>query len=101
MKTQLAITYWLTVLAFSSQSSRWIYINILQKPGETPQRIVLLFPLDVVTWVLQFAKFSMPKQDFGPVEQVMNAIVASNKLTEPFLVDVHDEDGEHVQVYIG
>ena len=30
----------------------------------------------------------------------VNAIFASNKLTEPLLVDVHDDDGEHVQVYM-
>ena len=91
----------LTALAFSSRSSRWIYINIKQKPGETPQRIVLAFPLSLVSWVLQFARFSVPSRDIGSMDQVMSAIQASTQSSEPFMVDVNDEDGQHVQVYIG
>jgi len=91
----------LTALALSSRSSRWIYINIRQKPGETPQRIVLTFPLTLVSWVLQFARFRIPEQNFGAADQVMDAIFVSTQSDGPFLVDVDDEDGEHVQVYIG
>jgi len=91
----------ITALAFSSRSSRWIYINIKQKPGETPQRIVLVFPLTLVSWILKFARFSIPDQNLGAADQVMDAIFASTQSSEPFLVDVDDEDGEHVQVYIG
>ena len=91
----------LTALALSSRNSRWIYINVTQRPGESPHRIVLAFPLALVSWVLQFARFSIPEQNLGAADQVMDAIMASTKSTEPFLVDVNEEDGEHVQVYIG
>lgn len=91
----------LTALSFSSRSSRWIYINIRQKPGETPQRIVLAFPLSLVSWVLKFARQNVPNREQGSVDQVMNAINESTHTSEPFMVDVNEEDGEHVQVYIG
>ena len=91
----------LTALAFSSRSSRWIYINIKQKPGETPQRIVLAFPLALVSWILQFTRHSISERDLGATDQVMNALYASTQSSEPFMVDVTEEDGEHVQVYIG
>ena len=91
----------LTALAFSSRSSRWIYINIKQKPGETPQRIVLAFPFALVSWGLQFARVSINEHERGAADQVMNALFASTRSSEPLMVDVNDEDGEHVQVYIG
>ena len=97
----LLISGLLTALAFSSRSSRWIYINIKQKPGETPQRIVLAFPLALVSWGLQFARVSINEHERGAADQVMNALFASTRSSEPLMVDVNDEDGEHVQVYIG
>ena len=91
----------LTALAFSSRTSRWIYVNVKQKPGETPQRIVIAFPLSLVSWLMMFVKGKMPEHERGAVDEVMNAVFNSTKSTEPLMVDVEEEDGEHVQVYIG
>jgi hypothetical protein len=88
-------------VAFSSRTSRWIYVNVKQKPGETPQRIVIAFPLSLVSWLMMFAKGKMPEHDRGAVDEVMGAVFNSTKSTEPLMVDVEEEDGEHVQVYIG
>ena len=87
-------------LAFSSRTSRWIYVDVKQKPGEIPQRIVIAFPLSLVSWVMQFAKGKIPERAHGAVDDVMGAIFESTKSTEPLMVDV-EEAGEHVQVYIG
>jgi hypothetical protein len=89
-----------TVIGFSSRTSRWIYVNIKQKPGQTPQRIVFAFPLSLVSWVVNFFRFSIPNRERGAVEEVMRAVFDSTKSIEPLMVDV-DEDGEHVQIYIG
>jgi hypothetical protein len=88
-------------LAFSSRTSRWIYVNVKQKPGETPQRIVIAFPLSLVSWLMMFAKGKIPAREHGAVDEVMGAIFNSTKSTEPLMVDVHEDDGEHVQIYIG
>jgi len=87
-------------LAFSSRTSRWIYVDVQQRPGETPQRIILAFPLSLVSWLTLFARGRIPEQQRGAADDVMRAVFKSAKSTEPLLVDV-DEDGEHVQVYIG
>ena len=87
--------------AFSSRTSRWIYVNVKQKPGETPQRIVIAFPLSLVSWLMMFAKGQMHERERGAMDEVMGAIFDSTKSTEPLMVDVQEEDGEHVQVYIG
>ena len=91
----------LTALAFSSRSSRWIYINVKQKPGESPQRIVVAFPLSVVSGIMNFVKFSVPDQQAGAFGEVMNALFKSTHSSEPLMVDVQEKDGEHVQIYIG
>jgi len=88
-------------VAFSSRTSRWIYVNVKQKPGETPQRIVIAFPLSLVSWLMMFAKGKMPEHERGVMDEVMGAVFNSTKSTEPLMVDVEEEDGEHVQVYIG
>lgn len=90
-----------TAVAFSSRTSRWIYINVKQKPGETPQRIVLAFPLSLVSWGINLAKHKIPARERGAAEEVMNAVFNSTKSSEPLMVDVTEKDGEHVQVYIG
>jgi hypothetical protein len=87
-------------VAFSSRTSRWIYVNVKQKPGETPQRIVIAFPLSLVSWLMMFAKGKIHEHERGAVDDVMRAVFESTKSTEPLMVDVN-EDGEHVQVYIG
>ena len=91
----------LTALAFSSRNSRWIYINVRQRPGESPQQIVLAFPLSLVSWILQFTKHSISDGERGASSEVMNAIFESTHSNGPLMVDVQEEDGEHVQVYIG
>jgi hypothetical protein len=88
-------------LAFSSRTSRWIYVNVKQKPGETPQRIVIAFPLSLVSWLMMFAKGKMAEHDRGAMDEIIGAVFNSTKSTEPLMVDVQEEDGEHVQVYIG
>ena len=91
----------MVTVAFSSRTSRWIYVNVKQKPGETPQRIVIAFPFSLVSWLMMFAKGKIPERERGATEDVMRAIFESTKSTEPLMVDVQEEDGEHVQVYIG
>jgi hypothetical protein len=90
-----------TAAAFSSRTSRWIYVNVKQKPGETPQRIVVAFPLSLVSWLMVFAKGYLPERERGAAEEVMGAIFESTHSTEPLMVDVEETGGEHVQVYIG
>jgi hypothetical protein len=88
-------------LGFDSRTSRWIYVNVHQKPGESPQRIVVSFPLSPVAWLVNLFGSYIPAEQKGVVDDVMQAIFKSTKSDEPLFVDVHDEDGQHVQVYIG
>ncbi len=88
-------------LAFSSRDSRWLYVNVKQKPGEKPSRIVVSFPMSLVTWLFGMFGNHMPGRERERVGMVMDAFQKSISSDEPILIEVDDEDGEHVQVYIG
>lgn len=90
-------------LSAVSKSARWIYINVKQKPGETPQRIVLAFPvpLGLLRWGIKNFGHNIPVEHRGKADYAIKAIFEEDAFKEPLFVDVQDDDGEHVQVYIG
>lgn len=90
-----------TAIGFDSRTSRWLYINVQQKPGAKPQRILISFPLSPVSWLLGIFGNFIPGVQKGALDEVIQAVSKSTKSSEPLLVDAHDEDGQHVQVYIG
>lgn len=87
-------------LAFSSRDSLWLYVNVKQKPGEKPSRIVVSFPMSLVTWLFGIFGNRMPGRERERVGMVMDAFQKSISSGEPILIEV-DDDGAHVQVYIG
>jgi len=91
----------LVALGFDSRTSRWIYVDVHQPPGEKPQRILISFPLAPVSWLVNLVQGYIPVEYRDDVNGVLQAIFRSANSDEPLLVDVHDEDGQHVQVYIG
>lgn len=91
----------LIALAFSSRTSRWMYINVRQKPGQSPQNIILAFPLSLAGWALKWVQSGQVSGQTGGQGRIMASVLAASQSNDPFLVDVQDEDGEQVQVYIG
>jgi len=88
-------------LGFDSRTSRWIYVDVRQRPGEHPHRILISFPLSPVSWLVSLFGAYIPAEQKGVVDDVMRAVFKSTESEEPLFVEVNDEDGEHVQVYIG
>ena len=87
-----------------SKTSRWLYVNVEQKPGESPRRIVFAFPIPsaMLRWGIRNFGHNIPPEHRDTADIAMKAIFEEDSaFTEPLYVDVHDEDGEHVQVYIG
>jgi hypothetical protein len=86
-----------------SKTSRWIYVHVEQKPGEKPQRIVIAFPIPtpLLRWGVRNFGHNIPPEHRAQADVAMKAIFEEDAFNEPLFVDVHDEDGEHVQVYIG
>lgn len=94
----------IVTLGAISKTSRWIYVNVEQKPGESPRRIVFAFPIPsmLLRWGIQNFGHNIPPEHRDKADMAMKAIFENDgTFNEPLFVDVHDEDGEHVQVYIG
>jgi len=90
-------------LSWASRTAPWLHVRVQQKPGETPQRIAISFPLPIglAGWGLRTFGHYIPNMEGVDLDGVMKAIDESAKDGTPFFVDVDDEDGEHVQVFIG
>ena len=90
-------------LAWSSRSAPWLHVRVHQRPGQTPQKIAISFPLPIrlAGWGLRTFGHHIPNMQAVDLDGVMNAINESAKDGTPFFVDVDDEDGERVQVFIG
>jgi len=86
-----------------SKTSRWLYVNVEQKPDESPRHIVVAFPIPspVLRWGIRNFGHNIPPEHRAEVDVAMKTIFEEDALKEPLFVDVHDEDGGHVQVYIG
>ncbi len=90
-------------LAWSSRTSPWLHIRVHQRPGQTPQKIAFSFPLPIrfAGWGLKTFGHHIPNMDGVDLSGVMQALDDSAKDGTPFFVDVDDDDGERVQVFIG
>lgn len=93
----------LIALGAGSRTSRWIYVNVKEKEGGKPRRIVFAFPIptELIRWGVKNFGHNMPDRQRAVTDDVLKAVFESNALDEPILVDVKEEDGQHVRVYIG
>lgn len=86
-------------LAFWSRTAHWLHVRIR---GE--QRISLSFPLPLRFggWLLRVARPFVPQLQDTALDEVILSLDQGLAEQGGFFVDVHDDDeGEHVQVYIG
>jgi len=88
-------------IGFESRAARWVYVDIEQKPGESPRRIVIPFPLSPVSWLMSLLGPFIPFEQRGAVDKLMQVVFKGTTSTEPLFVDVRDDDGQRVRVYIG
>ncbi|MDX9849031.1 MAG: hypothetical protein RBT01_00855 [Anaerolineaceae bacterium] len=111
----LGYKFWLTWIPFligifmiyigwGLQRARWIHINIKQPKGQSPQRIFLAFPLpfQFAGFILKIFKGKLPKTASGAnIEEIMSTLDQYLEKDEPLFVNVNDDDGTKVEIYIG
>ena len=90
-------------LGWNSRTGPWLHIRIQQKPGESPQRISLSFPLPIRFFAWSIRTFSQWIPDIPQgSEEVLLALTDFSPGDSPLSINVNDEeDGEKVIVYIG
>ncbi|HEX9840080.1 MAG TPA: hypothetical protein VGA72_12065 [Anaerolineales bacterium] len=95
----------LIALGAGGQGSKWLYVNVDRRQAhDWPQNITLGFPLPLglTAWFLRNFGHNIRGMGKTNVDEIIQVLDATGKSGAPFIVNVHDdEDGEHVQVYIG
>lgn len=95
----------LIALGAGGQGSKWLYVNVDRRQAhDWPQNITLGFPLPLglTAWFLRNFGHNIRGMGKTNVDEIIQVLDATGKSGAPFIINVHDdEDGEHVQVYIG
>jgi len=92
-------------LGASGQSSRWLYVNVDRRNAhDGPRNITLGFPLPLglTAWFLRTFGHNIRGMKNTNVDEIIQLLDATGKSGAPLIINANDnEDGEHVQVYIG
>ena len=94
----------LMALSAGGRYARWMFVDVRQKPGETPGRITFGFPvpLGFVAWVLRNFGHRIKGLDSPDAAREMATMLDKTISSDtPLIVNVDDDDGEKVRLYIG
>lgn len=94
----------LIVLGAGSGSARWLYVNVdRSQRADWPKNITIALPLPLglVGWFLRNFGSYIEGLDRTTIDEVLTTISMAKSLTEPLIVNVDDDGGERVQVFIG
>jgi hypothetical protein len=95
----------LIAIGAGGPGTRWLYVNVDRRYAqEWPRTITFGFPLPLglASWFLRNFGNSIHGLGNTSVDDIIQILDATGKSGEPLIVNVNDDDeGEHVQVYIG
>ncbi|TAK14274.1 MAG: hypothetical protein EPO32_02230 [Anaerolineae bacterium] len=95
----------LLLLSWSGRSGTWLHVRVNEPGGEgksaTRVAVSMPLPLGLASWGIKNFGHLIPNMPETGVDEVINALGATARSGEPFYVNVDDEDGTHVEVYIG
>ncbi|KUK46128.1 MAG: hypothetical protein XD73_1002 [Anaerolinea thermophila] len=100
--TPFLLGIFITAVSYQSSHGVWLHVRIKQKPGESPQRIVisLPIPLTLTRWVVSTFGDRIPGLKNQPVSEY-SEILKGISPEDPFYVHVDERDGEGVEVFFG
>jgi hypothetical protein len=95
----------LIALGAGAQNSKWLYVNVDRRNAhDWPRKITLGFPLPLglTAWFLRTFGHNLRGMKNTNVDEIIQILDATGKSGAPLIINANDnEDGEHVQVYIG
>lgn len=99
------LTFILTMLAFMSRSAPWVHVRVKEKGGRKIA-ISLPLPMGLAQWGINIARNFVPDVEQGNLDMAAEFIRSARHGLqgpdkEPFMINVADEDGDQVQVFIG
>jgi hypothetical protein len=98
---QMILGVMVVLLAWWTRRARWLHLRISE--GDS-QKIAFSFPLPLTlaAWGLKVAQPFVPRLKETGVDDLIIAMRDSATGDQPLYIDVQDdEDGEHVELYIG
>jgi hypothetical protein len=95
----------LIALGAGGEGSKWLYVNVDRRNAQDwPRNISLGFPLPLglTAWFLRNFGQYIHGLERTNVDEIIQILDATGKSGAPLIINANDnEDGEHVQVYIG
>lgn len=95
----------LIVLAIQSRTAHWLHLRVRQSPGERPQNINISFPIPInfTRWFIRTFRHRIPGMDNVPAnaDEILEAVKDGTSPDSPVYIQVDDEDGEKVEIFIG
>jgi hypothetical protein len=95
----------LIALSAGGEGSKWLYVNVDRRNAQDwPRNITLGFPLPLglTAWFLRNFGQYIHGMEKTNVDEIIQILDATGKSGAPLIINANDnEDGEHVQVYIG
>jgi len=94
----------LAAFAWQSRLAPWLHVRVHQRPDEKPEWIVISMPLPLglAAWGLRTFGGFLPKEVRDqPLDELLLSLSQTIHQGDPLHVQVDDEDGSQVEVYIG
>ena len=91
-------------LAWASRNSPWLHVRVRQSTKSADSKVAVSIPLPMrpAAWFLEKFGGYIPKLDKTVVDELISALDKEKQDGNPFYIEVtDDEDGEHVEVFIG
>lgn len=94
----------LIALGAGGTSAHWLYVNVdRSNHADWPKNITIALPLPLglVGWFLRNFGSYIEGLKKTTIDEVIMAVSMAKSVTEPLIINVDDDGGERVQVFIG
>lgn len=95
-------------LAWQSRTMPWLHLRVDQAPDEWPRRIAFSFPLPIglASWALRTFGHYIPNLentglDVNELDKLVYGLKDHTSPDNPLYIEVDEEDGERVLIFIG
>ena len=91
-----------TVLVLLARKAPWLHVRVQEKGGRRIA-ISLPLPLRLANWGINIAKFIVPADQSMYLEMAAAFMkqMTNDPDQEPIVINVDDDDGDRVQLYLG
>jgi hypothetical protein len=91
-----------TLLVLLARRAPWLHLRV-QEQGGRRFAISLPLPLGLAHWIIGIARYFVPARQVAHLETADAFVTAMREDPdrEPIIIDVDDDDGDKVEIYIG